>query len=334
MNTPIIIPHDVPDEIIQYFNTLPSGEKLSALIRKILPIGDTLNTARQLHFDIEAVAKSLNNSRAGFTLKYKISETSQSPIRHSSLREKLGIPEQAGGVLSRDSIKIKAPKIKLGKIGAGKVRFDAAANYKDGSHNWGIHLNIKNKKGKITHAIIYLPEIGQIYVADKHGAHYITFPQFRSAAQNIQIGTIKIGNLNPKFNAEVGSWHTKERALIKALATIDAREKTGGSLRETGMKEAPFAWVGLNRLGYCFMGNMKNEDGQTGAFIARQAGASIIRAPITSDSQKRDILFAIHPSINSIILTHFNKAIQHGNGDVTIGKATVAKNIKPELVNF
>lgn len=328
----------LPTEIEEYFDGLQPDNALNPLIERILSVGDALNDARRKYDNIEDIIHYIDTTDLDFKLKHKTGDVSQSPIRRSKIRETLGIPEQEGpSVLSRDTIKIKMPGKKSGKMASKKtikIKFDAAANYKDGNHNWGVHAHVKNKQGDITQAAIYLPETGQIYVADEQGAHYISFPQFRSASQEIKISKIEIGELGPKFNAEVGSWHTKERAFVKTLFTTLMRENIGGSLRETGMKEAPFAWVGLNRLGYSFIGNLKPKDGKTGAFIAEQAGAVVIRAPITSDSQGRDALFAVHPDIADAVLGKFNEAIKLSQNDVTIGTPTTVRNIDPALVKF
>ncbi len=325
----------LPNEINAYFNNLPSGQNLLPLIEELLSVGDALNDARRDYKDTRELIGYINKSNFSFKLKHKTGAASQSPIRRSSIREGLGIPEKEGpSVLSRDIIKIKTKKKTAGKKPIGKIHFDAAANYKDGNHNWGVHLHVKNEHGDITQAAIYLPETGQIYIANQDGAHCINFPQFRSTRQDIQIHQVKIGELSAKFNAEVGSWHTKERSFVKAIFTTLVRESIGGSLRETGMKEAPAAWVGLNRLGYAFIGNLKSKDGQTGTFIAEQMGAVIVRLPITSDSQGRDALFSLHPDIAETVLKEFASAIKLSQNDVTIGKPSTVKNIDPALVNF
>ena len=310
----------LPAEIRTYLQQLGGHEPLEGLISEALLAGDKLFDLRRQHNDIHAlIAAAKSDDSIPFKLKHKVGEAPKSPIRYSSLRDKLGVPESNhADVLSRDSIKIKGLK-----DFEHKVTFDAAANFKDGNHNWGVHASIENAQGQITHGVIYMPSIGQIYFADENGAHIISFPTFRSADQNIRIERIAIGPLSPKFNCEVGSWHTKERALVKTLFTMLLREEVGGSLRETGMKEAPFAWVALNRLGYAFIGNLKPEDGRVGAFIAAKGGANVLRIPLTSDSQGRSIVLAAHPALEEDILAYFNRALTVANDDVTIGAPAV-----------
>ncbi|HPF77699.1 MAG TPA: hypothetical protein PLF01_00285, partial [Alphaproteobacteria bacterium] len=108
--------------------------------------------------------------------------------------------------------------------------------------------------------------------------------------------------------------------------------QVGGSLRESGMKEAPFVWVGLDRLGYTMMGNLKPKDGLVGSFIAEKTGAVLIRLPITSDSQGRDVVFAIHPDIVGAVTEKFFDAVKLSQGDVTIGAPKLIKNAEPALI--
>lgn len=325
----------LPQQIHDYFNHLQSGAVINPLLDELLSLGDILNDARRDYLgaeneNIKRVIADVNAMKKGFTLEHKEGEAKQSPIRRSRLRELIGIPEEPGTkALSRDTIKIKIAENSPFKH---HIRFDAAANYKDGNHNWGVHANIEDESGNITHAAIYMPELGQIYVADQNAAHIISFPQYRSANQDIKIQDIKIGQLVPKFNAETGSWHSKGRALVKTLFTLFTREEVGGSLRESGMKEAPFVWVGLNRFGYSFIGNLKKEDGRTGTFIAEKAGATIVRFPITSDTDNRDAVFALHPDLVNKVLKRFVRAIRISSGDITIDPPSLAADMTEEQV--
>lgn len=318
----------IPSEILLYIKDLDKDDALSGLIEEVLSVGDTLADLRSEHNDAIAIIDQVNGDESiPFKLKHKVGEAKKSPIRPSKTREKLGSPEPDNAdVLSRDNIKIKPKKL------THAVRFDAAANFKDGNHNWGVHANIEDEDGNVTHSAVYIPEIGQLYFASEEGAHVVSFPRSRSKDQETKIQRIAIGQLSPKFNCEVGSWHTKERAPIKLLFTMRLREEVGGSLRETGMKEAPFSWVALNRLGYAFIGNLKPEDGRTGAHIAAQGGATVMRIPITSDSQGRDIVLAVHPALEQDVIDYFNQALKLGEDDVTIGLPTILhRNTDPAL---
>lgn len=319
----------LPSEIIDYLATLPNSKPLQSLIAEVLSVGDTLADLRSEHNDARAIINHVNDDKSiPFKLKHKVGAAEKSPIRHSKTREKLSSPEQeTADVLSRDNIKIKPKGL------THAVRFDAAANFKDGNHNWGVHANIEDEDGNLTHSAIYIPEIGQLYFASDEGAHIVSFPRSRGTSQETKFQRIAIGKLCPKFNCEVGSWHTKERAPIKLLFTMRLREEVGGSLRETGMKEAPFPWVALNRLGYAFIGNLKPEDGRSGAFIAAQGGATVMRIPITSDSQGRDIVLAVHPAIEQNVIDYFNQALVLGEDDVTVGLPTILhRNTDPTLI--
>jgi hypothetical protein len=326
----------VPSQIERYINDLTGDTALLGLVHDVLRSGDKLHGLRRTHDDVyDLIAAAKADKSIPFKLKYKECAAEKSPIRHSTVREKLGIPESdRADVLSRDVIKIKPRKSNPKKREDLKhsVSFDAAANYKDGNHNWGMHANIEDGEGNITHAAIYMPETGQIYFANEEGAHVALFPSFQSRSNEIVIRRIAIGALSPKFNCEVGSWHTKERAPVKMLFTMPLREEVGGSLRETGMKEAPFPWVALNRMGYSFIGNMKPTDGRSGAFIAAQGGANVMRIPLTSDSQGREIVFASHPAVQDDVMRYFDQALELAGGDVTIGEPVIInRNTDPAL---
>ncbi len=309
----------LPKKIHKYFDTISPSNPLNDIISELLQVGNKLNTARDKHADTTKLVKRINKRNYGFKLKLQEKEEPQSPIRASAIRKKLGIPErEESKVLSRNKICIKRSENAL------KISFDSAANYQDSNRNWGIHSHIKDSQENITHAAIYMPKTGEVYAADLSGSYKISFNQ---QTGKIRIKKIHIGELPTKFNAEVGSWHTKERAFVKTFFTLSMREEVGGSLRESGMKEVPFVGVSLNEFGYSMLGNLKPKDGAVGTFIAGQAGASIIRLPITSDSQGRDAVFAIHPDLTESVLQRFHTALKLSENDVTVGEPTVMKNI-------
>lgn len=206
----------------QFSADFDNTDQLRRLIDEVLLVGDKLHDLRRSHSDIrDLIQASKEDATIPFKLAHKVGEAPKSPIRHSELREMIGVPEsEQANVLSRDTIKIK------GLDGFNhKIKFDAAANYKDRNHNWGVHASIVNDQNEITHAAIYMPEIGQVYFASPEGAYIVTFPSYRSSDQTPKIARIAIQSLSPKFNCEVGSWHTKERALVKTLLTMPLREE-------------------------------------------------------------------------------------------------------------
>lgn len=304
----------------QHFSlgTSQSAESIFQLLDELVSVGDILNTARKKDWDIDRLVSRFNGANHGFKLKHTVAQfTADVGISATRLRIKLGLSSQGDPTkpyfAPKDKIKIKGEKIGRG------IRIDSAANFKDGDPNWAVYKSITNPSdGAITSAAIYVPSTREIYVSDQKKAHHIFLPTHGDEELNIH--RLKITPLRIKFAAELGSWHTKERALVKTIFSTMIRESIGGSLHDTGMTELPFAWVSSGARGYAFIGNLKKNKGNVGAFIAEKGGAHIVRVPITTDSEDRDALFALHPDIADQVLEKFYKAIELSEGDVTIGE--------------
>ncbi|MDG1287629.1 MAG: hypothetical protein P8P30_08725 [Rickettsiales bacterium] len=295
-------------EIKEQFSSQSSME----LICTLREVGDRLYASRRTDDKIENAVKDFNQSASDYQLTLKRSNNSPKKIQPFHLRVATGVNEEGETSLqtafSRETVGIK---VKDGN--PYKIKFDASANYKDGDPNWAICGSIRNNDGSLKKAVVYMPVLGEFYFADKKAAYRIRLPRFEG--EKTEIKQIKIPPLRTKFGAEYTSMHTQERAIFKALFSTLVRENVGGSLHEIGMDEVPSIWTGLGIRSHAVTGNLTKSSGELGAFIAEKAGATVIRAPIITDSKGRDILFVMHPKIANKVIEKFVAAVKLAKGD-------------------
>ena len=300
----------------------PKGEVFQ-LLDELVVVGDALDHVRRKSANIDDVVSHFDKGNFGFSLKQTVGMfEADVGISPTYLRIRVGLSKKRGSVKPyaspKDTVKIVPDEV------GHDVCIDAVTNYKDGDPNWAVCKSIKDDDGRIKAAAIYMPATREVFVSDRKKAYRIFVP--RGPSEKPFVHHLSVEPLRVKFKAEVGSWHTKERALVKALFTTMVRENIGGSLHDNGMVEVSSAWVGAGVRGYSFIGNLNPSKGHIGAFIAERSGVDVVRAPITSDHEGREALFALHPDIAQDVLDYFYKAIKMSKGDVTIGAPLYVSN--------